>query len=47
MRAIFPRSLMQTHPQGIVKEMGLNVCETLEAFSASTEKEVDDDQGQN
>jgi hypothetical protein len=38
---------MQTHPQGIVRETGPNACETLEAFSASTEKEVDDDQGQN
>jgi hypothetical protein len=47
MRAIFPRSLMQTQPQGIVREAGLNICESLEASSASTEKEVDDDQRQN
>jgi hypothetical protein len=47
MRAIFPRSLMQTHPQGIVRDTGLNVCATLEPSAASTEKEVDDDQCQN
>jgi hypothetical protein len=47
MRAIIPRSLMQTHPERIVRAGHSYYKEKLrlEPFSSSPEEQVDDDQG--
>lgn len=48
MRAIFPRSLMQTHPRRIVESRSAVARpQRLESPASSSEKKVDDDQREN